>query len=59
MRLLVYQNRKSLNMRLTKSITNEGGTYGIGGFIHEHLDTYGSQDNPMEDILDMNNGTCN
>ena len=43
-------------MRLTESITNEGGTYGIGGFIHEHLDTYGSQDNPMEDILDMNNG---
>ena len=29
------------------------GTYGIGGFIDEHLDTYGKPDDPMESILDF------
>ena len=33
------------------------GTYGIGGFIDDHLDTYGSPDTPMEDVLDFDSGT--
>ena len=32
------------------------GTYGIGGFIDNHLDTYGTPDSPMEDILDLKSG---
>ena len=32
------------------------GTYGIGGFIDNHLDTYGTPDSPMENILDLKSG---
>ena len=34
----------------------QAGTYGIGGFIDEHLDTYGTPTGVMEDILDLSNG---
>ena len=33
------------------------GTYGIGGFIDDHFDTYGTPDSPMEDVLDLVSGT--
>lgn len=52
----LLQNVLRISFQQTEFEDYQGGTYGIGGFIHEHLDTYGSQDNPMEDILDMNNG---
>ena len=34
----------------------QAGIYGIGGFISEHLDTYGTPDSPLETNLDFNSG---
>ena len=52
------------NLLKTLQITTPGnnydsyqfGTYGIGGFIDNHLDTYGTPDSPMENILDLKSG---
>ena len=50
-KILKFVTKRNLDTNSCDSY--QFGTYGIGGFIDEHLDTYGKPSDPMESILDF------
>ncbi len=55
---LIYGNR--IRVRSERASENfQMATYGIGGNIGLHFDTYGKPDQPHEDFIDFATGTNN
>jgi hypothetical protein len=53
---LIYENR--IRVRSERASENfQMATYGIGGDIGLHFDTYGKPNKPHEDFIDFETGT--
>ena len=52
---VLFENRIAVRSE-TSSESFQMATYGIGGDIGLHFDTYGKPDNPEENFLDFESG---